>query len=72
MKLNEITSGKVWLLIAEENYEAPNLHGIYTSKSLAEKALKTDFKNMKYKSESSHPTIKEVTLNSFNDLDWLP
>ena len=50
MKLNEITSGKVWLLIAEENYEAPNLHGIYTSKSLAEKALKTDFKNMKYKS----------------------
>lgn len=68
MKLNEITGGKVWVLGTEEDYESTYVHGIYTPKAAATKAIKQfDKEDGKFR----RPKIFEVNLNEFSDADWL-
>ncbi len=68
MKLNEIASGKIWLLLSDEVDKDTIVHGIYTSKALAEKdrsKIETD-----YWRESR---ILELPLNKYRDVEgnWL-
>ena len=68
MKINEIAGGKVWVLGTEEDYEATYVHGIYTSKAAATKAIKQlDEADLEFR----RPKIFEVNLNEFSDGDLL-
>lgn len=68
MKLNEIASGNVWVIISEEDYEATMVHGIFKSEAEAKKAL-NDPKNAESKWQFRDYKIVKVPMNSYSEYD---
>lgn len=64
MKLNEISGGTVWVIVGDEEYNAQEVYGLYSSKPLAQEQL--DFIKSKWSANDLRerdPRIITVPLN---------